>query len=79
MRIDANSWCYSPGHRQLRQATETQTVWGETTCRVWLPGSDTVVRVPASRLRPLETIGESSPEAIVYVADPRDVSVIALA
>jgi hypothetical protein len=44
MRIDANSWYYSPDHGQLCQVIEAQTLWGETTCRVWLPGRDSVVR-----------------------------------
>ncbi len=43
MRIDANSWYYSPDHGQLCQVIEAQTLWGEMTCRVWLPGRDSVV------------------------------------
>jgi hypothetical protein len=38
MRIDANSQYYSPDHGQLCQVIEAQMFWGETTCRVWLPG-----------------------------------------
>ncbi len=44
IRIDVNSWYYSPDHRQHCQVIEAQTLWGETTCRVWLPGRDYVVR-----------------------------------
>lgn len=58
MRIDANSWYYSPDHGQLCQVIETQMLWGETTCRVWLPGSDSVVRIPASRLKPIDLADE---------------------
>ncbi len=54
MRIDANSWYYSPDHGQLCQVIEAQTLWGETTCRVWLAGRVSVVRIPASRLKPLD-------------------------
>jgi len=39
------SWRYSPDHGQLCRVIETQTLWGETVCRVWLPGKDTVVRL----------------------------------
>ncbi len=67
MRIDASSWYYSPDHSQLCQVIESQTLWGETTCRVWLPGRDSVVRVPASRLKSLEDAGICSPDAIAYV------------
>lgn len=38
MRIDANSWYFSPDHGQLCQVIKTQMLCGETTCRVWLPG-----------------------------------------
>ncbi|MFZ1405604.1 MAG: hypothetical protein WAW03_21125 [Anaerolineae bacterium] len=60
-------WYFSPDHGQLCQVIETQTLWGETTCRVWLPGSDAVVRIPASRLKPLADAGAASPDAITYI------------
>lgn len=68
MRIDANSWYYSPDHGQLCQVIESQTLWGETTCRVWLPGRDSVVRVSAARLAPLEDSGTGTADGIAYVA-----------
>lgn len=61
------SWYYSPDHGQLCQVIEAQTLWGETTCRVWLPGRDSVVRIPASRLKPLESAGTGSPDDIAYI------------
>jgi len=61
-------WYYSPEHAELCQVIETQTLWGETICRVWLPGSDSVVRVPASRLKPLDSAGTGSPDDIAYIA-----------
>jgi len=61
-------WYYSSEHSQFCQVIETQTLWGEMTCRVWLPGRDSVVRIPASRLEPLESAGNSSPDNIAYVA-----------
>ncbi len=68
MRIDANSWYYSPDHGQLCQVIEIQTLWGGTTCRVWLPGSDSVVRLPAANLKPLEDAVTGTPAGITYVA-----------
>lgn len=62
------TWYYSPDHGQLCQVLETQTLWGETICRVWLPGRDSVVRIPVSRLKPLESAGTGSPDNIAYVA-----------
>ena len=61
-------WYYSQDHGQLCQVIETQTLWGETTCRVWLSGSDSVVRVPASRLASLEDSGTGTADGITYVA-----------
>jgi hypothetical protein len=47
IKIDANSRHYSPDHGQLCKVIETRSLWGDTACRVWLPGSDSVVRIPA--------------------------------
>jgi superfamily II DNA or RNA helicase len=66
--IRNRNWYYSPDHEQLCQVIEIQTLWGETTCRVWLPGCDSVVRIPGSRLKSLESAGTGSPDAIAYVA-----------
>jgi len=68
MRIDAKNWYFSPDHGQFCQVIESQTLWGETTCRGWLPGSDSVVHVPASRLAPLGDSGTGTAESIAYVA-----------
>lgn len=61
-------WSFSIDHNQLCQVIESQKLWGEATCRVWLPGRDSVVRVAANRLRPVEYSGSGSPESIAYVA-----------
>ena len=66
--IKQGDWYYSPDHGQLCQVIETQTLWGETTCRVWLPGRDSVVRIPASSLKSLESAGTGSPDDIAYIA-----------
>ncbi len=47
-------WQYSTIHDCICKVIETQTLWGEKTCRVWLPGLDAVVRIPAANLKPLE-------------------------
>jgi len=66
--LSGGAWYYSPDHGQLCQVIEAQTLWGETTCRVWLPGRDSVVRIPASRLKSLESAGTGSPDNIAYIA-----------
>jgi len=43
---------YSPDHGQL-QVIGSQTLWGDTTCCVRLPDSDSVVHIPAANLKPL--------------------------
>jgi len=61
-------WCYSPDHRQLCQVVEIQRLWGETICRIWLPGQDTVVHLSASRLKEIEETDLTTPESAAYVA-----------
>lgn len=68
MQIEASSWYYRSDHGQFCQVIEIQTLWGETTCRVWLPSSDSVVRIPISGLKSLESAGTGSPDGITYVA-----------
>ena len=63
-----SGWYFSMDHRQLCQVIEAQTLWGETACRVWLPGRDSIVRVLASRLKPIESADTGSPDHIAYVA-----------
>lgn len=61
-------WYYSPDHAQLCRVIETESLWGDAFCRVWLPGMNAVLRIPAARLRPLSESGVESPHAIVYPA-----------
>lgn len=66
--LEIGTWLYSPEHGELCRVIETQTLWGETVCRVWLPGKDTVVRVPAARLRPMQEARAGTADGIAYLA-----------
>lgn len=66
--MSGGAWFYSPDHGQLCQVIEAQMLWGETTCRVWLPDSDSVTYIPACRLKSLESAGTSSSDYIAYVS-----------
>jgi superfamily II DNA or RNA helicase len=68
MRIEPDNWYYSPEHGELCRVIETQALWGETVCRVWLPGKDTVVRLPAARLRPVQEASVGTVDGIAYLA-----------
>ena len=63
-----NHWQFSTIHKSACKVIDTHTLWGETLCRVWLPSSDTVIRIPASKLKPLENTGNHSPDYITYIA-----------
>lgn len=65
--MQPGNWVWATEYGEVCRIVDTQTLWGETTCRVWLPGSDSVVRVPASRLKPLERAGTGSPGVNAYV------------
>ena len=72
--VDPGAWYYSMDHDQVCQIVETESLWGEAVCRIWLPDSDSVVRVPASRLKPISGAEMGSGEALVYIAAAARVS-----
>ena len=61
-------WIWSTDHGQLGQVIEAQNLWGEMICRVWLPLTGSIVRIPASRLKPLNRSNTISPDFITYIA-----------
>ncbi|MCX7949794.1 MAG: hypothetical protein N2509_06740, partial [Treponemataceae bacterium] len=61
-------WHYSPDYRQPCLVLESHTLWGETVCRVWLPESNCVIQLSASKLKPLESASFCSSEYLSYVA-----------
>lgn len=63
-----NYWYYSPEHGQLCRVIASQTLWGKTVCRVWLPAKDTVVWLPAVRLRLVHEASVGTVDGIAYLA-----------
>lgn len=61
-------WLYSREHRQPCLVIERQEVWGQSSCRVWLPSSDTTVRIDAARLQPLAEGDGWNKEYLCYLA-----------
>jgi SNF2 family DNA or RNA helicase len=66
--MHAGAWYYSTDHEQLCQVLEVQTLWGSTTCRIWLQESNSLTWVAAERLTPIEVLDDCSADHIVYVA-----------
>jgi superfamily II DNA/RNA helicase len=66
--MNSNAWLWSEEHRQLCKIVETQTFWGNSFHRIWLPNQDTVVRVPADKLKPLSDVEITTPASIAYIA-----------
>lgn len=66
--MDQRNWKWSSEHRQPCEVLETQTVWGRTLCRVWLPGTDSVVQVRAESLAALDEAGGMSGDHLGFVA-----------
>lgn len=65
-RIRVDSWVFSVEHNCTCKVIEITTLWGETTCRVWLPDLDIVAHVSASMLKPIELSGINSSDYITY-------------
>ena len=53
--MNPSDWTWSKEHQQICRVVDAQTLWGETTYKVWLPTQDAVVRVRAEQLQPLDS------------------------
>lgn len=49
-----SNWQYSTTYNIACKVLDTQTLWDQTICRIWLPDSDTVVKVPFYSLMPIK-------------------------
>ena len=56
--MQAGEWWHSIDHDEPCCVVDTDTLWGQATCLVWLPRRWTAVRVLQTRLAPLKS-GES--------------------
>lgn len=61
------NWKYSIFHNKACLVVESQSLWDETTCKIWLPETDTVTHVSSTFLRSLDA-SKSSSERISYIA-----------
>lgn len=66
--MNSGDWVWSEEHRQFCRLVETQSLWGATFCRVWLPDRDAVVRVQADKLKPPADAEVFTPAALTYTA-----------
>lgn len=66
--FEVGQWVWSCAHERGCRIVEANSLWGEGVCRIWLPQSESVVRVPASQLVPLSNGSRISPDYAAYVA-----------
>ena len=52
--MQAGEWWLSLDHDEPCRIVETERLWGQTACLIWLPRRGAAVRVPESRLKPIE-------------------------
>ena len=63
---ELQGWHNSLEHQQPCQVLSTQDLWGEVVHRVWLPESDSVVRLRSDQLEPLEHVPEITTSELAY-------------
>jgi len=65
-----SDWQYSTTHNSPCKVLDTQTLWDQTICRIWLPDSDTFVKVSCDSLQPLEIEIDTNKEVnkILYIS-----------
>ena len=52
--MQAGEWWHSIDHDEPCRVVDTETLWGQASCLVWLPRRDAAVRVLQKRLIPLQ-------------------------
>lgn len=67
-------WFYSLQHQEPCQLIETQDLWGKKVHHVWLPGRDTVVRLEAAQLKPLDDMPAYQSGVISYIANAAQIA-----
>ena len=67
-------WAWSVDHEQTGRVVETQTLWGDSICRMWIPAKDAVVRVRSNRLRSVGGSAQGSAFWLSYVVAAARVS-----
>ncbi len=65
-----SEWQYSTTYNSSCKVIDTQTLWDQTICRIWLPESDTVVKVPCDSLQPIKIEIDTKKEInkILYIS-----------
>jgi superfamily II DNA or RNA helicase len=65
-----SNWQYSTTYNIACKVLDTQTLWNQTICRIWLPDSDTVVKVPFDSLMPIKIDIDTHKEVnkILYIS-----------
>ena len=66
-RLHLGQWVWAEGGKQPALLVDVQPLWGQETCRIWLPDRDVVVRVHEDELLPLDVGGVLSPAHIDYI------------
>ena len=61
----SGDWAWCVDHQQVCRVVETQTLWGDSTSRVWIPARDVVVRVGSNRL---QLVGGSAQGSSVWLS-----------
>ena len=65
--FEPGQWLWSIEHRQPCKVVEVSRLWDDATYHVWLPATESVVRVTSDRLKPVDAAEAGHPARIRYV------------
>jgi SNF2 family DNA or RNA helicase len=66
--MQTGEWWHSIDHDEPCRVVDTDTLWGQATCLIWLPRRATTVRVPQKRLAPLKSGEQHLIDRLSYVS-----------
>jgi len=66
--VSTGEWYFCLPFNCPCKVIESQSLWDQTICRVWLSKTNTVERIPASQLKPIDANDITTPDTIAYCA-----------
>ncbi|MCL4237386.1 MAG: hypothetical protein KJ047_03975 [Anaerolineae bacterium] len=67
--MEIGNWIWVESESSAAKVVDIQTLWGKTTCHVWLPGRNEIKILPVEHVAPLNSQNAAlSEDHVIYIA-----------